>query len=388
MKVLFLTKLLFFSMFLSAQNSTIISKFSWDNDTLDPIISDVGPNASSISASATISPNGHNSTSGLNAGNPKANLEMIIDNNAIFDIDGMVLSVEYQRDESVGTFFTRGGFSFLSANQLNVTFRLTDPSSSSGYIIVNSGNVYNIPDDDVFRNYRFIYDHNIGKAQLFVDGVEQWSYQGTSGQVMNWTGASDIIIGRNMDGTGRNKPFYDEYILKEISTSTLPIELISFTAKYSDINENTIIEWSTKTETNNDYFEIERSQNGKNWELIHKRDGAGNSNSEITYQFTDVHPLNGISYYRLKQTDFDGKNSYSEIRSIERNSGVNFYPNPLKTGTTLFIESKNENTKFKLFSSQGKLIQTLDSGKNQLNLQPGMYFIYGNGIKEKLIIRS
>jgi hypothetical protein len=93
-----------------------------------------------------------------------------------------------------------------------------------------------------------------------------------------------------------------------VTPNPLPIELLSFSAKAE--GESVLVRWETATETNNDFFTIERSNDVKNWVVIGYVDGAGNSNRPLSYRFTDNQPLEGISYYRLRQTDYDGKYEY------------------------------------------------------------------------------
>lgn len=95
----------------------------------------------------------------------------------------------------------------------------------------------------------------------------------------------------------------------------LPIELISFEAKMNN-NKQVDIFWATASELNNDFFTIERSADGVNWEIVTTAAGAGNSIYRIDYAAYDSRPLSGISYYRLKQTDFDGAFEYSNIVSV------------------------------------------------------------------------
>jgi hypothetical protein len=95
----------------------------------------------------------------------------------------------------------------------------------------------------------------------------------------------------------------------------LPIELISFEAKMNT-NKQVDIFWATASELNNDFFTIERSADGVNWEIVTTATGAGNSIYRIDYAAYDSRPLSGISYYRLKQTDFDGAFEYSNIVSV------------------------------------------------------------------------
>ncbi len=120
-------------------------------------------------------------------------------------------------------------------------------------------------------------------------------------------------------------------------TSPLPITLIEFTA--TPIVNTVELSWTTATEINNDYFTLERSTDGQKFEPIQVVDGAGNSNDWLYYKWVDRSPLAGISYYRLKQTDFDGTISISDIRMVnfagassENQDWVNIYPNPAPNG--------------------------------------------------------
>lgn len=94
----------------------------------------------------------------------------------------------------------------------------------------------------------------------------------------------------------------------------LPIELLYFKANLSG---NIVwLEWKTKSEQNNDYFYVQRSNDGVTWENVAWIDGAGNSNVELTYYTEDRTPFLGVSYYRLQQVDFDGNFSYSQVEVI------------------------------------------------------------------------
>lgn len=98
----------------------------------------------------------------------------------------------------------------------------------------------------------------------------------------------------------------------------LPIELLAFTGECND--KRVILRWETASETNNDFFTVERSMDGGNFESIGVIHGAGNSNINNEYDFTDVQDFSNrphILYYRLKQTDFDGMFSYSGIIAVQ-----------------------------------------------------------------------
>lgn len=115
----------------------------------------------------------------------------------------------------------------------------------------------------------------------------------------------------------------------------LPIELLTFSANWQDETYQTVlIKWQTEQEINNDYFEIERSTDAINFNSIRHVDGAGNSVERISYQETDTEPYQkGPSYYRLKQVDFDGTFSYSQIETLNAPDGldiINLYPNPVR----------------------------------------------------------
>lgn len=121
---------------------------------------------------------------------------------------------------------------------------------------------------------------------------------------------------------------------------TLPIELVSFTAVQN--NQSVDLEWISASEINNDYYTLERSNDGVAWELIATLTGAGNSNELLTYNYTDYQPYEGVSYYRLTQTDYDGR--YETFAPI----GVNFVSgneNELKVSAinnSLYFQTEGE----------------------------------------------
>jgi len=126
---------------------------------------------------------------------------------------------------------------------------------------------------------------------------------------------------------------------------TLPVSLLSFEAK-CEVNRIDL-EWVTASEKNNDYFTIEKSMDAVNWQKLVTIPGNGNSNTIIHYSAQDNAPYNGESYYRMKQTDFDGKSvTFNPISVLcnpeELNPQINYYPNPFKS--ELIVEIQNMNT--------------------------------------------
>ncbi len=96
--------------------------------------------------------------------------------------------------------------------------------------------------------------------------------------------------------------------------NTLPISLLYF--KGNAAGDFVELNWSTASEVNNDYFTVERSYDGENFSSVAQLNGAGNSTVTLDYSTRDEMPLKGISYYRLKQTDYDGMYSYSSPVAI------------------------------------------------------------------------
>jgi hypothetical protein len=141
------------------------------------------------------------------------------------------------------------------------------------------------------------------------------------------------------------------------TSSPLPIELLSFSGK-CDGNATTL-KWSTATETNNDFFSVEKSIDAISFELLGKVNGAGNSSQALNYSFVDVTPFVGTSYYRLKQTDFDGQFEYSQIIAIQCDNKileVKVYPNPVKNELTIEMPVNSESVNFEIINSMGAVI--------------------------------
>lgn len=108
--------------------------------------------------------------------------------------------------------------------------------------------------------------------------------------------------------------------MKEHSVASLTVymPIVISLWKASNLDNSVLLEWSTASEENNDYFTIERSFNGVSWVAIGKVNGAGTTTVENFYSFEDKEPVEGISYYRLKQTDYNGEYSYSSVKCINR----------------------------------------------------------------------
>jgi hypothetical protein len=187
------------------------------------------------------------------------------------------------------------------------------------------------------------------------------------------------------------------------SEVSLPIELLSFNANL-DGNVVDVI-WLTASETNNDYFMIQRSRNGTTFEDVARVEGAGNSTAVKKYVEVDDKPYDNISYYRLKQLDFDGKYSFSNIVSvnsvIRQSPEFIVYPNP-SDGTDLTIDIRkynaNEEVRIVILNMEGKsvyskTIMTDDNGtfngalSNEHPLSAGIYTIISYAEKNVSVVK-
>ncbi|MCX6292481.1 MAG: T9SS type A sorting domain-containing protein [Bacteroidetes bacterium] len=176
------------------------------------------------------------------------------------------------------------------------------------------------------------------------------------------------------------------------AAGSLPIELIYFKSK---LEENKVdLTWATASELNNDYFTIERSSDGTHFDPLLRKPGAGNSTVALYYSDVDENPLQGYSYYRLKQTDYNGHFTYSEITTVKNNTKeddaelkiTSVTPNPFHESFTVsFILKTSAAVDFQLINSSGQTIKketiTANDGMNQYefidfqNLQSGIYYV-------------
>lgn len=171
--------------------------------------------------------------------------------------------------------------------------------------------------------------------------------------------------------------------------TALPIELLYLNV-ILDRNGQVTLNWQTASEVNNDFFTIERSDDAINWTEIQQLKGAGNSKTQLNYTAVDVPWISETIYYRLKQTDYDGKFSYSSIQSVSLKTNEItqplLYPNPAENMVTITIRA-SERAQLKIYNILGQDVTAQTSEieytetshlLNLENLIPGMYFIQTN----------
>ncbi|HEY0655612.1 MAG TPA: T9SS type A sorting domain-containing protein [Chryseosolibacter sp.] len=186
----------------------------------------------------------------------------------------------------------------------------------------------------------------------------------------------------------------------QICASALPIELIEFSGsqKGNAIHFN----WTTATETNNDFFTIQKLTSIDNFEEVARVQGSGTTVMQQSYSAIDPNPTIGKNYYRLKQTDYDGKTSSSKLIKVvfESNSFVvQLFPNPATHHVTLAVQgmASNEPVQINVRNSVGQTTLSTDVQANESgavtvdlsleNFSPGVYSVSVNGKTQKLIVR-
>jgi hypothetical protein len=167
----------------------------------------------------------------------------------------------------------------------------------------------------------------------------------------------------------------------------LPIVLLSFEAE--PVGNTVLVSWTTSSEINNDYFTIERSVDAVNYASIGTVNGAGNSNTTNNYTFTDVQPMMGISYYRLRQTDFNGDFEVFDPAVVNFGSGLvqgaALFPNPAVEYAHVMINTASSGKGWvRVTDVTGRLISNyqivMEKGMTPFTLQtddlaPGKYLV-------------
>jgi hypothetical protein len=143
--------------------------------------------------------------------------------------------------------------------------------------------------------------------------------------------------------------------------TTLPVSFLDLTGKLQP-DGNVILQWATASETNNNYFTVQSSPDGIHFTDLKNVPGSGSSNSIQNYSATDQ-PASGITYYRIRQTDYNGDFSYSQIISVSSENPVfafHLFPNPSAEGAETFIDiqgaSANENLNLVIYDLLGRTI--------------------------------
>jgi hypothetical protein len=273
--------------------------------------------------------------------------------------------------ENVGTFTSDDSFMLWGNN--NVAIEATRAQGNTEY---NTSQV----NSRLFREWYVQETGNVGNVTLTYDLATVTGPSGLGTNNLNqvrlmvdadgdFTSGVTLIAPTSIDAINKKVTFTVNladtqfFTLGSIEKNALPITLISFEAK--KLNEKQVrLDWATADETNNSFFTIERSANGVDFERIANLQGAGNSENTNLYNWVDINPISGNNYYRLRQTDFSGESSVSEMVRvfIEFNPiriDFNVYPNPIQIGENLNIKyavSEVSQLGIKFVSTSGQVL--------------------------------
>jgi PKD repeat protein len=188
----------------------------------------------------------------------------------------------------------------------------------------------------------------------------------------------------------------DDFELNGPTTTPLPVELVSFTGEAK--NNGNLLRWITLSETNNDRFEVERAEGGANFTKVGEVAGRGNANVAFTYEFIDPVGVGRNYYYRLRQVDFDGKQSLSNTILIRRNNptAINIFPTTFQDDTTVTLPMSG-NIQVELYDMSGKRAAFFESStasnthRITWDVPNGSYLVrirYGDEVVVKRILKT
>jgi len=284
-----------------------------------------------------------------------------------------------------GQTFTAGVYFLPAAASLNASLFLDAGGDSNAIFVFQIGGAYSTnASSQVF----LINGALASRVFWVVNGAVPMA----AGTIMRGTiiannaaismGAGGLLEGRMLSTTGAVS-IYGSVAFINMGSIVLPIGLTSFTGICELVS--VLLNWSTASESDNNYFTIERSTQQKNWQEIKTINGAGNSSLVHDYTFTDMTPIDAISYYRLKQTGFDGNTSFGNVIQVKKcgtdlADNLTMYPNPSTTGkfTLLFTGDKSQVISTEIFNSLGQRVEESAGFQSIVDLSCkgiGVYFV-------------
>lgn len=195
-------------------------------------------------------------------------------------------------------------------------------------------------------------------------------------------GAGGMLEGRALSTTGAVSIYGSLVYIQPMNITVLPVELLSFTGVCD--KGNVLIRWSTASEADNNFFTVERTGEQKNWTVIQTINGSANPILAHSYSVKDQVPIDGVSYYRLRQTGFDGKSTFSNVVEmkecrIDQLGNITLYPNPSTGEFGLILSGTNEQvSSTEIFNALGQKIfgsQGLQSKFDLSGCAKGMYYV-------------
>ncbi len=250
-------------------------------------------------------------------------------------------------------------------------------------------------------NYEIIFSFIGGGPNGYIITDNNTGVEQTTTENFILYGPFDLGTGYDYTITLADDPQCSEnYMRSVVDCISTAVELLSFTGSVE--RNGNLLKWTTASEENNEHFRLMRSINGIDFEEIAKINGADNSNITLNYDYLDRDTPQGLTYYRLDQVDFDGKETSSEIITLDRKSSENqdivLWPNP----TTDFINVQYHcvnaiSSQISIYNTQGQLVKVIEKdsqqGLNYLNILTdaftnGLYFVEIRNEGQSIIQRS
>ncbi len=274
------------------------------------------------------------------------------------------------------------------------------PVSGTDDVVIPAGSVVTITNQTVNFNGTVTVDGTlsliatglVGIATLTMSNALSIVVVNAGGNITNSNASllgwlNGILIGGNYSYSpvfnGDPNPLDGPVQIEDGGITPLPIVLNFFKAR--QIDQDIAITWQSATELNNDYYTIERSRDGKEYETIAQIPGKGTTNEPQDYHHLDKRPFLGISYYRLKQTDYDGTSEIFGpvvVRFIPSQDQMVIAPNPVTNGKfTIQVTGLDlgENALITISNLNGQQLyaKQINTGENDfldqmISINPGM----------------
>ena len=291
-------------------NGEIICGFTWEKGIA--MQSDIGPSAVKVTPGVCVTADGCENSHGLCAGTNGRSINMFIAADKIFNIDGIDISVDFRRFEASGNFFTRGSYFNFGMKDGHLTIKYKYKTDNGKVCLIDEITSYKVPKDTIFRNYRFYYNPQEAKGEIFVENVAVWSSQDDGGGNLWWIATDPIIIGNEMNGESSKKAIIDNLVIRStVRGRTMPLQLLGFTAEIQ--GSNVMLNWFTNKENGTDYFRIERSTDTYVYNEVGMVKAGGKTNELRAYALLDTKPSTGISYYRISMPNTDVKSVWVPV---------------------------------------------------------------------------
>ena len=329
--------------------SQVISQFTWNANPVT--LAAVGPNGTSVSASATSTAGGVGGTNGLNAGNASTNINLTIPG-TLFTIPGIDVSVDFQKEENGASFFQLGNLDFgISGGAIYANLPL-----STGQ--VNTNNVETVPAAG-WHTYRFVFNNNNGVFTASRDGTVYYTAT-YPGATLTYSGSPNVVVGANMDGSNSNAAELDNLIV-QVPPAVLALSLTSFDVLNTGASNR--LDWGAEQEAQLRDYTIERSADGTRFSAIATMAPEQGATTNA-YTYTDNNP-SATSYYRLRMTDMEGTATYSPVKKVSLAAtataaiSVTCYPNPVVGYALLhFDQALSGNYRYSVYTADGRLLRT------------------------------